>query len=66
MAESQDEPSSVPDDSTPRSIESRSIDRSLGYSFDQLSRGSNEVLIEHRGQLYRLRRTRNGKLILNK
>jgi hemin uptake protein HemP len=28
--------------------------------------GKNEVLIEHRGEQYRLRQTRNGKLILTK
>ncbi|HBN74417.1 MAG TPA: hemin uptake protein HemP [Planctomycetaceae bacterium] len=35
-------------------------------SFSELSRGKREVLLEHEGQLYRLRLTRNGKLILNK
>jgi hemin uptake protein HemP len=35
-------------------------------SFESLARGKSEVLIEFRGQLYRLRATRNGKLILNK
>jgi hemin uptake protein HemP len=29
-------------------------------------RGTKEVLIEHEGEIYRLRVTRNGKLILNK
>ncbi|HYP68559.1 MAG TPA: hemin uptake protein HemP [Thiobacillaceae bacterium] len=28
--------------------------------------GRNEVVIEHRGEEYRLRQTRNGKLILTK
>jgi hemin uptake protein HemP len=28
--------------------------------------GRNEVVIEHRGEQYRLRQTRNGKLILTK
>lgn len=28
--------------------------------------GANEVVITHRGQIYRLRATRNGGLILNK
>jgi hemin uptake protein HemP len=28
--------------------------------------GSREVLIDHRGEIYRLRETRSGKLILNK
>jgi len=31
-----------------------------------LLKGGNEVLIEHQGSLYRLRQTRNGKLILHK
>ena len=33
---------------------------------DQLFHGAKEVLILHRGEVYRLRKTRNGKLILNK
>ncbi|WP_083842818.1 hemin uptake protein HemP [Schlesneria paludicola] len=36
------------------------------FRYTDLSQSSNEVLIEHEGQLYRLRMTRNGKLILNK
>lgn len=36
------------------------------YQFEQLAAGAQEVLIEHRGQQYRLRVTRNGGLILNK
>ena len=35
-------------------------------TFESLGQGSREVLIEHHGQIYRLRETRNGKLILNK
>ncbi len=35
-------------------------------SFQQLAKGAAEVLVEHDGQVYRLRLTRNGKLILNK
>ncbi|MEO2013265.1 MAG: hemin uptake protein HemP [Fuerstiella sp.] len=34
-------------------------------SFDQLSEGRKEVVIEHDGRLYRLRLTRKGGLILN-
>ena len=34
-------------------------------SFDQLSKGRKEVVIEHEGKLYRLRLTRKGGLILN-
>lgn len=35
-------------------------------AFDQLAQGQSEVLIEYQGQFYRLRSTRNGKLVLNK
>lgn len=35
-------------------------------SFDSLSRCGDEVWIENEGQIYRLRRTRQGKLILTK
>lgn len=33
---------------------------------EELFAGSHEVLIEHEGQMYRLRLTRSGKLILHK
>ncbi|MCO6426624.1 MAG: hemin uptake protein HemP [Nitrosomonas communis] len=35
-------------------------------SSDSLFVASNEVVIQHQGEQYRLRRTRNGKLILTK
>jgi hemin uptake protein HemP len=35
-------------------------------SFAQLAGGKAELAIEHEGQLYRLRTTKNGKLLLNK
>ena len=35
-------------------------------TFDSIAAGQKEVVIEYRGQQYRLRATRNGKLILNK
>lgn len=35
-------------------------------SSESLFVASNEVLIQHQGKQYRLRRTRNGKLILTK
>ena len=35
-------------------------------SSQQLFAGQTEVLIEHEGQIYRLRRTRGGKLLLTK
>ncbi|NND96193.1 MAG: hemin uptake protein HemP [Pirellulaceae bacterium] len=34
--------------------------------FDELARCGDEVWIEHERQIYRLRRTRQGKLILTK
>lgn len=36
------------------------------YSADLFRNGQNELLIEHRGACYRLRLTRQDKLILNK
>ncbi|MBD3674705.1 MAG: hemin uptake protein HemP [Planctomycetaceae bacterium] len=35
-------------------------------SFSQLAQGAKEVVVEYEDQHYRLRVTRNGKLILNK
>lgn len=40
--------------------------QSPAYEFRSLSQGQPEVLITHDGHIYRLRATRNGKLILNK
>lgn len=34
--------------------------------FGELAKGKNELLIEHQGQTYSLRSTKNGKLLLNK
>jgi hemin uptake protein HemP len=34
--------------------------------FEQIAQGHREIVVEYRGQQYRLRATRNGKLILNK
>lgn len=45
--------------------DSQSDSRKLIRS-DELLAGSEEVLIEHEGQTYRLRVTRSGKLILHK
>lgn len=36
------------------------------YSTDALFQGAREIEIEHHGEVYRLRITRQGKLILNK
>lgn len=35
-------------------------------SSDELFQGRHELLIDHHGELYRLRLTKTGKLILNK
>ena len=42
------------------------VESALAYAFEGLAKGKNEVLIEYHGQIYRLRATRNGGLILNK
>ncbi len=34
--------------------------------FEEIAGGSSEVVIEHAGQTYRLRATKNGRLLLNK
>lgn len=45
----------------------RSLDRSVRVvTSDSLFRGTNEIGIEHAGSMYRLKITRQGKLILNK
>jgi hemin uptake protein HemP len=36
------------------------------YQFKALAKGSREIVIEYEGQLYRLRLTKNDRLILNK
>jgi hemin uptake protein HemP len=36
------------------------------YTTDSLFKGTREIEIEHNGEVYRLRITRQGKLILNK
>jgi len=38
----------------------------LCYAFEQLATGADEVQITFQGQVYRLRRTRNGRLIMTK
>ena len=49
-------------------LESAEALRSLPkiISFDSLARCGDEIWIENEGQVYRLRRTRQGKLILTK
>ncbi len=36
------------------------------YNSNELFEGRNEIEINHKGELYRIRITRNGKLIMNK
>ncbi len=60
---------SVPADSDSGGSSSESrvpVPQSPTYDFETLAAGAQEVQIEHRGQKYRLRVTRNGGLILNK
>ncbi len=57
--------------STPAHSESTSEDRTLDeapkvVSSEELFAGRQEVEIQHEGESYRLRITRNGKLILHK
>ena len=40
--------------------------RTTAYSTAELFGGAREIEIEHNGEIYRLRITRQGKLILNK
>jgi hemin uptake protein HemP len=54
------------DDNVDCSTTTHSLEALPRVSFESLAQGRSEVLIEFRGQLYRLRATRNGKLILNK
>ena len=42
------------------------VDRTLPLCSESLFTQNDEVLIQHQGEHYRLRRTRNGKLILTK
>ncbi len=55
------EQSDRPAESTPKNAESPSVVRS-----EELLKGSQELRIVHAGETYRLRLTRNGKLILHK
>ena len=50
------EPPSPPERSSPENL----------VSFLALTNGAREVMIEYEGQRYRLRATKNGKLLLNK
>lgn len=45
---------------------SPSVDGGVRFDSQALLRGSREILIQHAGEVYRLRHTRNDKLILTK
>ena len=58
-----------PDTATNTSQDARNfivLDRSKPIRSDVLFMRSDEIMIAHMGEHYRLRRTRNGKLILTK
>ncbi|MFG0335431.1 MAG: hemin uptake protein HemP [Maioricimonas sp. JB049] len=59
-ADEQPERSQPLDRTTDRAIDLRVVDS------DELLRGDREVLIRHSDQIYRLRLTKSGKLILQK
>ena len=50
----------------PAVMAAASIQHPKIISFDSLARCGEEIWIENKGQIYRLRRTRQGKLILTK
>ena len=47
-------------------VTSRDCDVQRTVLFSEIAGGTAEVIIEHEGQRYRLRATRNGRLLLNK
>lgn len=61
LSDNQDGPTATPASLSPPSIQHPKI-----ISFDSLARCGEEIWIENKGQIYRLRRTRQGKLILTK
>ncbi|MEX0724890.1 MAG: hemin uptake protein HemP [Planctomycetaceae bacterium] len=62
MATSQPDPSGHLGDDA-KGADASSLPR---IRFEEISGGHSEVQVEFRGQVYRLRVTKNGKLILNK
>jgi hemin uptake protein HemP len=52
--------------SLPRRAQPLRTASQLRFKSEDLFRGTQELIIEHQGQEYRLRLTRNDKLILNK
>lgn len=61
---SHDSPTDPPSDEPPEEDFSDRLPKII--PFDQLARCGDEIWIECNGQIYRLRRTRQGKLILTK
>lgn len=70
-------PARPTDHASPAMQRARDLDRSIdsttrtpraapAYSTECLFKGAREIEIEHNGEIYRLRITRQGKLILNK
>ncbi|MDP9141283.1 MAG: hemin uptake protein HemP [Pseudomonadota bacterium] len=55
----------LPSNPTPSPLSSRASSV-VRVRSDDLLRGTREIVIEHRGEEYRLLRTRNDRLILNK
>lgn len=51
---------------TPEPHRESSVVPARTVSSDDLFQGGHELLIEHHGEVYRLRLTKTGKLILNK
>ncbi|HTN01066.1 hemin uptake protein HemP [Planctellipticum variicoloris] len=51
---------------TPEPVRESAVTPPRTVSSDDLFQGGHELLIEHHGEVYRLRLTKTGKLILNK
>jgi hemin uptake protein HemP len=51
---------------TPEPPRESTLGATRTVSSDDLFRGHHELLIDHHGEIYRLRLTKTGKLILNK
>ena len=64
----EDEPRQATNARPPRFMNKQEVTSALPkiISFDELARCGEEIWIENRGDLYRLRRTKQGKLILTK
>lgn len=55
-----------PDPRPPQGPASPSVSQERVISSEELLLGDQEIIIDHQGERYRLRLTRNGKLILQK